>query len=301
MRRALVFVLALGAACRPDFGERESFVDRPEVLAVLLDPPEAKPGEMVMTSLVIASPDGPITAPLAAWAFCATPKLLTENGAVSPECLADGVAAIPGGGPSVTVALPTASCSLFGPDVTSADLRPRDPDVTGGFFVPIRARIGQPNGDALTGFGFARTTCNLANAGSEQVTIFAAQYRPNQNPTLLPLTATVAGTPVAFDQIPSGASIVLHASWAPTDAESYAYYDPTTSLVTTKRESMRVSWFATAGDFQEDRTGRTETEPDAFTDNTWTAPSSAGTAHLWAILRDSRGGATAADVHLVTR
>ena len=300
MKRALLPLL-LAVACRPDFGERESFVDRPEVLAVLLDPPEAKPGAMVTTSLVVASPDGPITTPLAAWAFCTTPKLLTENGAVSPACLGDGVIAIPGGGPSVVTALPTTSCSLFGPDVTSADLRPRDPDVTGGYFVPIRAEVGQPDGDVLEGFGFARVTCNLANAGADQVTRFAAQYQANRNPVLFPLTATVNGGPVSFDQIPRGANVALHASWAPANAETYAYFDPATSLVTTKRESMRVSWFATAGAFQEDRTGRTETELDAFTDNAWTAPDGAGVAHLWAVLRDSRGGTTATDIAITVR
>ena len=296
MKRALFVFVVLGAACRPDFGERESLVDRPEVLAVLIEPPEAKPNDMVTTSLVLATPDGPVTTPLAAWAFCATPKLLTENGAVSAACLSDGVAAIPGGGPSVTAALPATSCALFGPDVTSADLRPRDPDVTGGFFVPIRAQVGMPDGEVLTGFGFARTTCNLANAAAEQATLFEAQYVANKNPTLLPLTAAVA-----FASMTAGASVSLRASWNPADAESYAYYDPTTTTVITKRESMRVSWFATAGAFQEDHTGRSETELESFTDNTWTAPSSAGPAHLWAILRDSRGGTAATEVEITIR
>lgn len=291
MRRALLVLLPI-VACRPDFGERESFVDRPEVLAVLLDPPEAREGETITTSLVVATPDGPVAKPLAAWAFCATPKLLTENGAESPECLADGVTPIPGGGPSITAALPNTSCALFGPEVTSADLRPRDPDVTGGFFVPIRAEV--PPG--LTAFGFARVTCDLANVSAEQSTQFTAQYHANRNPVLQPLTA-----PLAFDQIPRGASVVLRASWTDADAETYAYYDPQAAQVTTKRESMRVSWFVTAGDFDEDRTGRTETELETFTEDTWHAPSNAGPVHLWAILRDSRGGAAAAEVEITVR
>ena len=32
-------------------------------------------------------------------------------------------------------------------------------------------------------------------------------------------------------------------------------------------------------------------EPDAFSDNAWTAPSQPGTVHLWIVLRDERGGA----------
>jgi hypothetical protein len=55
---------------------------------------------------------------------------------------------------------------------------------------------------------------------------------------------------------------------------------------------MRVSWFASAGSFDADVTGRTEDETDTFTDNGWTAPADAAHIHLWRVLRDARGGAT---------
>ena len=40
----------------------------------------------------------------------------------------------------VSAALPMSGCFDFGPETQSAEVRPRDPDVTGGFFLPIRAR-----------------------------------------------------------------------------------------------------------------------------------------------------------------
>ena len=49
-------------------------------------------------------------------------------------------------------------------------------------------------------------------------------------------------------------------------------------------------WFATAGTFDEDHTGREEGDVAPSTDNAWTAPSSAGQVHLWAVIRDDRGG-----------
>jgi hypothetical protein len=56
------------------------------------------------------------------------------------------------------------------------------------------------------------------------------------------------------------------------------------------RESMRVSWYSNAGSFQDDRTGRSESEFETNTDNIWTAPDTAGVVTVWVVLRDSRGG-----------
>ena len=296
-----------GASCKPDFGERESLVDRTQVLAVRIDPPEAKPGDTVTTSLLVVSPDGPIEAPPASWGFCETAKLLTENGSVSAACLGAGnvpIADVRGG---VTAALPMSGCLVFGPETQSAEVRPRDPDVTGGFFQPIRVRVasadGGDGGDPVTAFGFARLVCNLAQAPADIATQFRAQYKLNLNPTLLPIEAHLEGAtqPVALDAVPRGARVVFRASWRPEDAETYALYDVQNQVVATRRESMRVSWYTTAGSYAEDRTGRTETEPDTFTENTWTAPADARVSHLSFVLRDSRGGMAFTTTTVTTR
>ena len=67
-------------------------------------------------------------------------------------------------------------------------------------------------------------------------------------------------------------------------------YDPQREALMEKRESLRVSWYATGGDFASDSTGRTEEETETFTDNIWTAPATPGQVSLWLVLRDSRGG-----------
>lgn len=64
---------------------------------------------------------------------------------------------------------------------------------------------------------------------------------------------------------------------------------------------MRVSWFATAGSFANDRTGRGEEELETFTENAWTAPDEARNVHLFVVLRDSRGGVAFASHEVVTR
>jgi hypothetical protein len=295
---------AAGPSCKPDFGERESLVDRVQVLALRIDPPEARPGEVVTTSLLVASPAGPLEAPPARWAFCATPKLLTENGSVSARCLADdGVVPIGDARGGVDATLPSSACFDFGPETTSADVRPRDPDVTGGFFVPLRARIdAAAEAQAVTAFGFARITCNLAGAPGDLAARFRSEYQRNRSPALLPVEARLEGAaPVTFDAIPRGARVVLRASWKPEDAETYALFDPREQRIVTRRESLRVSWFTTAGSFERDRTGRSEDEPESFTENAWTAPDEARVSHLFVVLRDARGGVAFASVAATTR
>lgn len=306
MRRALFASAALASAsalfpaCRPDFGERASLVDRSVVLAVRGEPPEARPDEAVTYTLLVATPQGTLPSPPASWAHCATPKLLGENGAVSPACLRDGVRPIGDAPGAVVTAVPKDACALFGPETPPGDFRPRDPDPSGGYYQPVRATVAAPGGP-LVAFGFERVVCNLANASGEAAAELRARYALNRNPRLSPLEAREGGAPVALEAIPRGATIVLRASWPPEDAEAYVSFDVASQRVVERRESMRVSWFVTAGSLESDRTGRAEGELEAFTDNAWTAPDEPGTVRLWTVLRDARGGVDFAEHTLVVR
>jgi hypothetical protein len=274
------------SSCRPDLGDRESLVTRTRILAVRGEPAEARPGEAVTYTVLVASPEGPMT-PAASWAYCATPKLLTENGAVSAACLASGVRAVTDGPSSVVLALPGDACFLFGPEVSAAELRPRDPDVTGGFYQPLRVTV---LGADTAAFGLSRILCNLSGAGAAVAADFGTRYVPNKNPTLLPLEARIGSEPVPVEAIPRAARVTLRASWPPEDAESYVSLDVAEQRLRDRRESMRVSWFATTGTFATDRTGRAEEDRESFTDNDWIAPDEPGTAHFFVVLRDARGG-----------
>lgn len=299
MKRTLL-VVALLAACKPDFGERDSHIGSLRILAVRGEPAEAPPGTATTYTVLAATPAGPITTPVASWAFCATPKLLTENGATSPACLGPAGVRPIAEGPTATATMPVDACSLFGPNVSSADLRPRDPDITGGFYQPVRVTVASGGTEAV-GFGFERIGCALANASSLVVADYADRYVRNANPELAGVGATLGGAPVALDAIPAGATITLTASWAPETAERYVVYDLASQSLVDHRESLRVSWFATDGTFENDRTGRDESEPEAFTENRWTAPAEAKDTSLFVVLRDARGGAAFATYLLRTR
>ena len=97
--------------------------------------------------------------------------------------------------------------------------------------------------------------------------------------------------------VTQGDRIALRADWpacagadACGGAESYLSIDPTTKQIATRRESIVVSWYASAGKFDGDRSGRDESDMATNAGNTWTAPKTAGPVHLWTVLRDARGG-----------
>lgn len=284
--RGLVALCAAIAGCRPELGERESLVTGERVLAVRGEPPESSPGELVTYDLLVASPAGTLTDPEVTWAFCAQAPALADNGPVSADCL--GEAAVrPIGGPSATViaTTPEDTCALFGPDVPPGGFRPRDADVTGGYHQPIRARVG-----AQTAFGMERITCNLADAPFDAVQAYLARYEANRNPEIRSLAATLGGSPADPEVIPAGSVVTFELGWDAADAEPFVVFDREAQAIVDARESMRASWLATAGEFENDRTGRDAGDLITSTANAWTAPTEAGRVFLWVVLRDSRGG-----------
>lgn len=289
-------LLALGA-CRPDLGDRESLITGPRVLAVRGEPAEARPGEVVAYDLLVVSPQGTLAEPAARWAYCAAAKPLADNNSVSAECLHEAaVRPLPGPAPAVTAALPDDACELFGPDVPPGDVRPRDADVTGGYYQPIRVRT-----EGQTAFGMERISCNLANAPIDAVKDHAKRYTANENPTIVRLSARAGHAALGLDAIPAGAAVTFELEWAAGDAETYPVFDRAAQALATRREALRASWFATAGQLDDDRTGRDEDDMAGETENGWTAPDEPGPVHLWVVLRDSRGGAdfTAATLEVV--
>jgi hypothetical protein len=293
VRQALVLVAvtAAVAGCKPDFGTPPSLVTERRILAVRADPPEVRPSGSAMLTALVVSPDGTEMAPQVDWGLCLSPKPLDENNIVSNACLAgDGVMAIGTPGPSTMATVPPNACALFGPDPppqmgNQPPLRPRDPDVTGGYFQPVRLSEAD-----VTGFALERVTCTLARAGADIAVQYAMTYQANQNPMLMPLSATVDGAPVALDALPAGRDVQFEVGWPAESAESFPVFELSAAGLVTHRESLRVSWFATGGSFAHEVTGRDEDDTGTTTDDVWTAPTTAGPVHLWVVLRDSRGG-----------
>ena len=281
MRTAIFIAVAAVAGCQDALDQRLAIVDQPRVLAITSEPPEVAPGATATLTALVATPSGPLAA-VPAWSLCDAPKPPTVDNAVADDCVADAVTPL-GDAPSITATIPLDACRTFGPDVASAGFRPRDPDPTGGYYQPIRAAV--PSLDLA--FGFTRITCNLANAPGDVAQQYKTTYVANTNPSLTALT--IDGAPATTASVPADRDVTLSVGWPADAVESYLYYDQTSQTLITRRESMRVSWFATAGTLAVDASAVAETDATTTVTTTWHTPAS-GPAYLWVVLRDSRGG-----------
>ena len=237
-------LVAVGAGgCKPDFGTPASLVTERRILAIKAEPPEVRPTHAATFTALVGSPDGTEASPAIDWALCTTPKPLDENNIVASACLGDGdgLTAVGSAAPTAMATVPANGCALFGPDPPPAmpgqpPLRPRDPDVTGGYYQPLRARAGD-----VTAFALERITCDLAQAGADLAVQYAMTYQANQNPTLTPLGATVNGAPVALDALPAGQPIDFTVGWPDASAESFPVFELDQAALVTHRESLRVA------------------------------------------------------------
>jgi hypothetical protein len=325
MKRASIgawLVLVLASACRPQVGAPISAISGPAILAVKGDPAEVDPKAADPTvhyeALAVDSngrvPNADITSPLL-WSVCDQPKPPTESNSVSAACL-DQVAlpGIVGNSPTTfSAAAPSNACELFGPlppqpAEGQPPIRPRDPDVTGGYYLPIRVgllvpddlrRVGMATDDSLIAFQLQRIYCGLANAPGPPIHDYGANYKLNQNPVIASLTLQTPGSdpvvvpPLAAGGAPfpvaAGQTVTLTASWPADSVENFPAWDVLQRALVYHNEAMRVSWYATAGSFEHDITGRGESETETFAENTW-KPGVPGPVHLWIVLHDSRGG-----------
>jgi len=236
-----------------------------------------------------------------------------------------------GSGTTVTATLSQDACRLFGPSLPEPmngepPGRPVDPDPTGGFYQPISVTLLE---SGVTSMGAVRIFCPPSGLDQQQAAAFNTQYRNNQSPSIEALSArTDSGEVLPIPDEPDALSVaakqVLHleASWQAcprssvcgdgvcgagedrsncaddctmpkgcTGAENYAWFNPESRDVETRHETIRVSWFSTAGRFENAVTGREEDEfARTTTENVWTAPEAAGNLRVWAVIRDARGG-----------
>lgn len=302
VKGAALFVTLAAAGCEPALDQTTSLVSSPRVLAVQAIPAEAAPGAKVRLTALFVDASGSLAHGPFDWAFCDARNPLANLGPVSPLCTQTSGSSFIELGTSATLTspLPLDACRQFGPDVPSAQPgeppgRPVDPDATGGYYEPVRLVAGSE-----VAVGLLRITCDVPGASPEQLTTLAAEDHPNTNPGIDGVVDSVLGTlSVAVpNAVHVGQRLDLRATWQPcepaattcTGSEGYAYLDALTHDVVQAREQMRVSWFATAGAFDSDRTGRAASDPTAYSENGWVAPASPAEVHLWVVLRDDRGG-----------
>jgi hypothetical protein len=338
MRTWLALSTLLLAGCVPDVDIDPSHVDAPRLVAVRADPAEAPPGARVTLTALYVSSDGELAEAELDWAACLARLPLAEPGPIARACIAgdpDALAPL-GIGTSSPLTLSTDACRLFGPDPPPStpgqpNGRPVDPDSTGGYAQPLR--IALPDGSLA--LASVRLSCGVAGATQDQSAEMRRRSHANQTPVITTLLAghEDGSAQELFDGVPlrvaPGETIVLSARWpecpladtcgdavcgADEDrtacaddcatpvgcegAERYVRFDTGAHTIVVARESLRVSWLATFGDFAEPRTGRASDDLATATDDVWTAPD-AGHGWIWAVLRDDRGGTSWRSVEVV--
>ncbi len=234
-----------------------------------------------------------------------------------------------GVGDSATGAIPTLACTNFGPNAPAATAaqpagRPVDPDTTGGYYQPVSVFLPGASAAQIVVYEM-RLSCGFSGANQSAQGELGSRYHLNQNPAVASLTsnggALAPDTTRATNPVAAGATVPLEVSWptcpladqcgdaicgpdetvgsCPGDcttphgcagAERFVNFDLGSQSVLDQRESMQISWYATAGTFDDDSTGRTDSDTSVTSDNNWYAPSQTGTVHLWVVLHDARGG-----------
>lgn len=318
------FVVGLAlSGCMPEFTTEDTLVNSPRILAVRSEPAEARPGTAVrLHALVAGTTDAPT------WELCRERPRLDESGPVAAACFSEEGNRVPlGDGFVVDATWPVDACRVFGPTPPSpapgeSSGRGIDPDVTGGFSVPLVLDLP----DAAATLAEPRLTCAPVGASQPVIVEYNRRRRANENPLIASLVAHVGeseidaseATPESPVTVPSGAEIRFELTWpqCPTEpvcgdgicdvdegvdtcesdcrtpkgcggAERYVLIDPATRRVVVAEESLRISWFSTAGHFERAREKSEEGAEGAR--NVWTAPES-GEHTVWVVLRDDRGG-----------
>jgi hypothetical protein len=329
-------LLAISAtACVPDFDDDLSRITQPQLLALRGTPAEAKEnGDSVLEALVAVPPGE--EAPSVQFGLCLARKPLTQLGPVNQDCLLPNPptdALLPlGNGTQVSAKLPADACRLFGPlrpaeEAGKPSGRPVDPDVTGGFYQPFIARLGDQ-----VSVGSVRIDCDLSGAASDQSIKYRQQYRINENPQLARITRRDGGdlNEGATEPVSAGSHVRLDAKWEAcpsssscgdgfctanedttscaedcltprgcTGAERYVSYDPEKQAVVARREGITVAWFASRGHFENEQTGLSEDEASSSTEtqNSWSVGNEPGPATVWLVIRDTRGGQSWKTLH----
>ena len=257
------------AACGDDFS-KSSEVEDLRVLGIRADPPEIEIplgenfGVSSVNALVVGG-EGEVTY---TWTLCVAPGLLQ----LGVACLDESAIFELGHDETTTVLVPPLDDVLNSPELDELFI-----DLSAGFDISIGLQVSDESGkviDAVKGLSLtASTTLNL-------------------NPTLDGLTWHLEDDEGEPTEVPRGSEplevdmdskVELTAMLAADAIETYE------GLQGEDQESMLVSWFAEAGEFDQERSS------DVNPDNGYSPPEldegeEEREVRMWLVLRDGRGG-----------
>jgi hypothetical protein len=294
MRALLVAVLAFVVGCSGDFDPASYLAPGSlRILGIVADPPEVAPGET--STLTVITPDLP--APVSyEWVVCTQPPP-PGSSSVDPLCLEADMGSflvpVDGSGPSAQVTMPaTASPQTLGV-----------PDVSGGFYVPVRvrARMGDQTLDAVYGLRLALRGILPANHNPTVAAAALVDEPLDASPMMVTELSTdpSAPTPVA-----AGTQPTLRVALTPDSFEVYPQLTgaPPDTTITMATEQPRFFWYADAGLFTEDTTG--SANPDTklqLDDANHHRPVPGDRISVIVVIHDDRAGTTFTRRYLIVQ
>jgi hypothetical protein len=262
---AALLVVYACAGCEPDTDLPRTFIGGPRVLAIAAEPPSVPAGGSTTVSALIAGTGTEL--PSVSWFRCRRPPRPGE--AVNPDCVAvaqaDYLEPI-GEGTTIATTMPA--------DVTPEALG--QPDASGGVYLTLVARV--------------------TVAGQTLPATYRLRLQPNpsgdanHNPALTGLALVdAAGTATPLDEtapptVQAGGRLALQVLVADGSVEMY----PPPLGGSPVAETLRTSWFSSAGKFSHERSEGPQASTVLELDELLPAPGSA--IDVFAVIRDDRGG-----------
>lgn len=274
-------VIGSNGSPRPSDLEPGWLVDRPRVLAIRADPPEARPGDRVTFSALIPQPG--VADPYAVvWLACPP----ADDGGIGFGCT-----------------LPTDLDleSATPEDLAALGLIGFEPGLPPAYDVPADALDGLPEAERAEGLYTLVQVAALppeyldpdsAPAEVDFGDVEAAYKRlvvseaatPNQNPEIRVFTVDGLQLPAgAVLHVDAGQSYELGVQVAAESIETYTFVN-SLGEVEERTEEPYLAWFATGGALLEAVT------LFPYVEATWTAPAAGESGTVWAVMRDRRGG-----------
>ena len=213
-------------------------------------------------------------------------------------------------------------------DTGESALRAADPDTTGGYYQPVTLRQ-EFESEKYYSIGVTRLNCGIGAATQDQVANYNKFYRLNENPDIesilidngkdVDTLSSRESTPDIVAYV--GKSITFRVNWPKCPktsncgdgicsikesvddcvadcstrigclgAEEYLMYDTASRSLVEMHEQLRVSWYATAGSFEHDRTSKNVDSSSNASENVWSAPLKKSIVRFWVVIRDNRRG-----------
>jgi hypothetical protein len=292
MGRALVALALLAAGCGEE-PRPPSRVEGPRLLAVVAEPPVARPGDDVTLTPLVAAPDGPpdvtfewsVDLSTRALAAAAGQRLGEEGEEEAPRTLASE-----GSGATLAGAETAAAIEALLARVGDAPPGTREDAVrlvyeTVGLVVTVRAVMRDAAGRALAE-GFKRVL--LAPAPEASANPPAPRFAVggiwmSGRDVDGPFRCVPEEAP---PEVRAGAAVELAPEADEGWLETYPALDLEGRLVRST-ETAYYSWFAAGGAFDRDVSRAPERSV------TWTAPEAPGTVPAWLVVRDGHLGTSA--------